>query len=75
MRLLEAAVPGALQAAQPGSPEFRQSLRDQLEKTDNVAGTHGVYNLSPTDHFGHDERARALVSVQNQQWVLLDGPQ
>lgn len=75
MRLVEAAVPGALQAAQPGSPEFRQSLRDQLEKTDNVAGTHGVYNLSPTDHFGHDERARALVSVQNQQWVLLDGPQ
>lgn len=75
MRLVEAAVPGALQAAQPGSPEFRQSLRDQLEKTDNVAGTHGVYNLSPTDHFGHDERARALVSVQNQQWVLMNGPQ
>lgn len=75
MRLVEAAVPGALQAAQPGSPEFRQSLRDQLEKTENVVGAHGVYNLSSTDHFGHDQRARALVSVQNQQWVLLNGPQ
>lgn len=75
MRLVEAAVPDALQAAQPGSPEFRQRLRDQLEKTDNVVGTHGVYNLSPTDHFGHDQRARALVGVQNQQWLLLDGPQ
>lgn len=75
MRLVEAAVPGALKSGQPGSAEFRQGLRDQLEKTREVAGTHGVYNLSPTDHFGHDQRARALVSVQDQQWVLLHAPE
>ncbi|MFD2640919.1 ABC transporter substrate-binding protein [Pseudomonas japonica] len=75
MRLVENAVPVALQTAQPGSAEFRQSLRDQLEKTKEVAGTHGVYSLSPSDHFGHDQRARALVSVQDQQWVLLHAPE
>jgi branched-chain amino acid transport system substrate-binding protein len=34
-----------------------------------------VYNLSATDHFGHDQRARALVTVQDQQWVLLHAPE
>jgi len=75
MRLVETAVPEALKSAQPGSAEFRQGLRDQLEKTKEVAGTHGVYNLSPTDHFGHDQRARALVTVKDQQWVLLHAPE
>lgn len=75
MRLVETAVPEALKSAQPGSAEFRQGLRDQLEKTKEVAGTHGVYTLSPTDHFGHDQRARALVTVKDQQWVLLHAPE
>lgn len=75
MRLVEAAVPAALKTGQPGSAEFRQGLRDQLEKTREVVGTHGVYSLSPTDHFGHDQRARALVTVQDQQWVLLHAPE
>ncbi|MCU1734510.1 MULTISPECIES: ABC transporter substrate-binding protein [unclassified Pseudomonas] len=75
MRLVEAAVPAALKTAQPGSAEFRQSLRDQLEGTKDVVGTHGVYNLSATDHFGHDQRARALVTVKDQQWVLLHAPE
>lgn len=75
MRLVEAAVPAALKTAQPGSAEFRKSLRDQLENTKDVVGTHGVYNLSATDHFGHDQRARALVTVKDQQWVLLHAPE
>jgi len=75
MRLVENAVPVALKSAQPGSAEFRQHLRDQLEQTREVAGTHGVYSLSPSDHFGHDQRARALVTVQDQQWVLLHAPE
>ncbi|MHA6194336.1 ABC transporter substrate-binding protein [Pseudomonas wadenswilerensis] len=75
MRLVEAAAPAALKDGQPGSAEFRQGLRDQLEKTREVVGTHGVYSLSPDDHFGHDQRARALVTVQDQQWVLLHAPE
>ena len=31
----------------------------------NVVGTHGVYNMSPSNHNGLDERARVLVRVEN----------
>lgn len=32
---------------------------------------HGVYNMSPTDHFGHDERARVLLRVENGAFKLI----
>ena len=41
------------------------------EQTRDLVGTHGVYNMSPTDHHGVDERARVLVQVQNGAWKLL----
>ncbi len=69
--LFTAAVPEALETAQPGSAEFRDALRLALEKSSDVVGTHGVYNLSAEDHFGHDERARALVEVENQTWKVI----
>lgn len=71
-QLLKAAIPVALETAQPGTEDFRVALRDALENVKEVVGTHGVFNLSPTDHFGHDERARALVEVQNKDWVLIE---
>ena len=37
----------------------------------NVVGTHGVYNLSPANHNGLDERARVLVHVVNGEWRLM----
>lgn len=75
MLLVKAAVPEALKKASPGTAEFRSALRDQLENTHEVVATHGVYNLSADDHFGHDQRARALVTVKDQQWVLLHAPE
>ncbi len=68
--LLNAAVPAALEKAKPGTPEFRQALRDALEDAKNVVGTHGVYNMSPEDHTGLDERARVLVIVDDGKWRL-----
>lgn len=69
--LLEAAVPEALKKAEPGTQEFRTALRDAIENSEEVVGLHGVFNMSPTDHFGHDERARMLVEVKNGDWKLL----
>ncbi|HYP31007.1 MAG TPA: ABC transporter substrate-binding protein, partial [Burkholderiaceae bacterium] len=60
-QLMAAAVPVALKKAQPGTPEFRAALRDALESVKNVAGAHGIYNMSPTDHLGLDQRARVMV--------------
>lgn len=69
--LLNAAIPVALQKAKPGTQEFRQALRDALENVKNVVGTHGIYNMTPKDHTGLDNRARVLVQVQNGVWRLM----
>lgn len=69
--LADKAVQEAMKKAKPGTPEFRQALRDALEQTKEVVGTHGVYNMSATDHAGVDSRARVLVRVENGDWKLV----
>jgi len=69
-QLMAAAVPVALKKAQPGTPEFRAALRDALESVKNVAGAHGIYNMSPTDHLGLDQRARVMVKIENGAWKV-----
>ncbi|NMG50841.1 ABC transporter substrate-binding protein [Azoarcus communis] len=69
--LIAAAVPAAKAKAQPGTAEFRAALRDAIEGSKDVVGVHGVFNMSPTDHFGHDERARVLVKVENGAYKLM----
>jgi branched-chain amino acid transport system substrate-binding protein len=64
-----------LQGSEAGTAEFRQKLRDALEQSRDVAGSHGVYSLSTDDHFGHDQRARALITIKDGQWQLLEAPQ
>jgi branched-chain amino acid transport system substrate-binding protein len=61
----------AVQKAQPGTPEFREALRDAMLTTKDVVGTHGVYNYQAGSAFGVDERARVLVQLQKGQWKLL----
>lgn len=69
--LLEKAIPVAEQKADPGTPEFRAALRDALEQTHELAATQGVYNMSPEDHSGFDERGRELITVKSGKWALL----
>jgi branched-chain amino acid transport system substrate-binding protein len=66
--LLKNAIPIALQAAKPGTEEFRVALRDALEKTHELVGVSGIYNMSPTNHNGQDERAAVLVQVSDGAW-------
>jgi branched-chain amino acid transport system substrate-binding protein len=69
--LVQAAVPAALKAGEPGTEAFRVALRDVMEKTHDLVGTHGVFTLSPTDHNGMDDRAAVLVQAVDGQWKLL----
>jgi branched-chain amino acid transport system substrate-binding protein len=69
--LIGAAIPAAMKKAKPGTPEFRAALRDALENVKNVVGTHGVYNVTPANHNGLDERARVLVRVESGNWRLM----
>ena len=67
-QVLKAAIPVALKAGQPGTPQFRTGLRDALEKVSNVPGAHGIFNMSATDHLGLDQRARVMVQIENGTW-------
>ena len=65
------AVPEALKAGKPGTPEFRAALRDALERLHEVVLSNGVADMSATDHNGFDERARVMVTIKDGAWVLL----
>jgi len=55
---------------EPGTPAFRQALRDAIFSSKEVVGTHGVYNFKPGDLYGVDERARVIVKLDGGQWKL-----
>ena len=69
--LMAAAVPAALKKAKPGTVEFRVALRDALEQVKEVAGAHGIFNMSPQDHLGLDQRARVMVKIENGTWKYI----
>jgi branched-chain amino acid transport system substrate-binding protein len=69
--LLEQAIPVAAKTAKPGTREFRSALRDALEQTKELVATQGVYNMSPEDHSGFDDRGRELITVKDGQWRLV----
>jgi len=70
--LLEHAVPGALKGGAPGTAAFRKSLRDTLEKTNDLVLTEGVYSMSATDHNGADARSQVMVLVDNGKWKYVE---
>ncbi len=67
-KLMEVAAAAALKKAKPGTVEFRIALRDALESAKEVAGAHGVFNMSATDHLGLDQRARVMVKIEGGAW-------
>jgi len=69
--LLQKAIPIAAQKAKPGTREFRAALRDALEQTKELVATQGIYNMSPADHSGFDDRGRELITVKDGSWKLL----
>ncbi|MCK0506175.1 ABC transporter substrate-binding protein [Aromatoleum anaerobium] len=70
-RLIEQAIPVALKAARPGTPQFRAALRDAIESNKEVVGSHGVFNMSPADHFGLDERSHVLVKIESGAYKMI----
>jgi branched-chain amino acid transport system substrate-binding protein len=69
-QLMATAVPVALKKAQPGTPAFRAALRDALEQIKEMPGAHGIFNMSPGDHLGLDQRARVMVKIEGGTWKL-----
>ena len=69
--LLSHAIPEALKKAKPGTKEFRAALRDGLENAKDIFGAHGVFNMSPQDHNGLDNRARLMIRIEDGKWVVI----
>ncbi|MDO8248264.1 MAG: ABC transporter substrate-binding protein [Rhodoferax sp.] len=67
-KLMEVAATAALKKAKPGTVEFRAALRDALESVKELAGAHGIFNMSATDHLGLDQRARVMVKIEGGAW-------
>jgi branched-chain amino acid transport system substrate-binding protein len=72
--LLKGAMPDALKAAKPGTPEFRMALRDGLERGKDVYLNNGLSTMSATDHNGYDERSTFLIKVDGGKFRLLEAP-
>jgi branched-chain amino acid transport system substrate-binding protein len=69
--ILQQAIPTALKKAKPGTAQFRAALREAIESGSEMVATHGVFNYSPDDHYGHDERARVMITIENGDWKLI----
>ncbi|PRF92609.1 ABC transporter substrate-binding protein [Burkholderia multivorans] len=68
--LLQRAIPEALKKGQPGTEAFREALRASLESVKDLPVSHGVINMTPTDHNGFDSRARVMVQIVDGKWKL-----
>jgi branched-chain amino acid transport system substrate-binding protein len=68
--LLQRAIPEALKKGQPGTVAFRTALREALENVKSLPASHGIFNMTATDHNGLDSRARVIVRIVDGKWQL-----
>jgi len=68
--VLERVIPVALKTAKPGTPEFREAIRQALISEKDIAATQGVYNFTAQDRYGLDDRSRILLTVKDGKYVM-----
>jgi branched-chain amino acid transport system substrate-binding protein len=68
--VLERVIPVALKKAKPGTPEFREAIRQALMSERDIAASQGVYNFTEKDRYGLDDRSRILLTVKDGKYVL-----
>ncbi len=69
--LVQAAVPKALEAGQPGTEAFRTALRDAMERTTGLAAAEAVFTLTPQDHSGARADSQVMVEIRGGGYELL----
>jgi branched-chain amino acid transport system substrate-binding protein len=67
--VLKRVVPTALKTAKPGTPEFREAIRQALTSEREIPASQGVYNYTETDRNGVDDRSRILLTVKDGKYV------
>ena len=67
--VLKRIVPVALKKAKPGTPEFREALRQALLSEKDIAASQGVYNFTEKDRYGLDDRSRIILTVKDGKYI------
>ncbi|MBV9532376.1 MAG: ABC transporter substrate-binding protein, partial [Bradyrhizobium sp.] len=67
--VLKRVIPIALKAAKPGTPEFREAIRQAFLTEREIPASQGVYNFTQTDRYGLDNRARIILTVKDGKYV------
>jgi branched-chain amino acid transport system substrate-binding protein len=68
-QVLERVIPVALKTAKPGTPEFREAIRQALLTEHEIAASQGVYNFTEKDRYGLDDRSRIILTVKGGKYV------
>jgi branched-chain amino acid transport system substrate-binding protein len=69
--IIKRVIPVALKTAKPGTPEFREAIRQALLTEKELAASQGVYNFTDKDRYGLDDRARIILTVKNGKYVAV----
>jgi branched-chain amino acid transport system substrate-binding protein len=67
--VLKRVVPVALKTAKPGTPEFREAIRQAFLTEREIPASQGVYNFTEKDRYGLDDRSRILLTVKDGKYV------
>jgi branched-chain amino acid transport system substrate-binding protein len=67
--VLKRIIPVALKAGKPGTPEFREGIRQAFVSEKEIVATQGVYNWTDKDRYGLDDRSRILLTVKDGKYV------
>jgi branched-chain amino acid transport system substrate-binding protein len=68
-KVLERVIPVALKTAKPGTPEFREAIRQAFVTEREIAASHGVYNFTEKDRSGLDARSRIILTVKDGKYA------
>lgn len=67
--VMKRVIPTALKTAKPGTPEFREAIRQALISEKEIVASQGVYNWTEKDRYGLDDRSRILLTVKDGKYV------
>jgi branched-chain amino acid transport system substrate-binding protein len=67
--VLKRIIPVAMKTAKPGTPEFREAIRQAFISEKEIVATQGVYNWTEKDRYGLDDRSRIILTVKDGKYV------
>jgi len=67
--VLKRIIPVALKSGKPGTPEFREGIRQAFLTEREIAASQGVYNFTEKDRYGLDDRSRIILTVKDGKYV------